>query len=131
MLLILLIVSLPCLGMSQKTKRRLTFAAAVAAQVLDLHSSVGKREANPLLRGPDGRFDLGRGAAFKLGILGALFAAQELHPSSHWNWVNASYAGFSTAIAVRNYGLYVATPPAPGAAPEPGIAPAWMPSAQR
>ena len=131
MLLILLIVSLPCWGMSQKTKRRLTFAAAVAAQVLDLHSSVGKREANPLLRGPDGRFDLGRGAAFKLGILGALFVAQELRPGAHWNWVNASYAGFSTAIAVRNYNLYRAKPAAPGAVPEPGITPAWVPSPQR
>jgi len=103
--LFLLMAAFPCWGLSPKAKRRLTFAAVAAAQFLDVHSSIGKREANPLLRGADGRFHVGRGVGFKIGILAGLFAAQELHPKPYWSWVNTSYAGFSTAVAVRNYGL--------------------------
>lgn len=103
LLLILLITSLPTLAMSPKTKRRLTFAAVAVAQMLDMHSSLGRQEGNPLLRGRDGRFSAGRGIGIKLGILSGLLAGQELKPGSYWNWVNLTYAGASTAIAVRNY----------------------------
>jgi hypothetical protein len=105
LLLVLLVVALPSLGMSPKTKRHLTFAAVTVAQMLDVHSSLGRREGNPLLRGPNGRFDAGRGLGVKLGILSGMLAAQELRPNSYWNWVNLTYAGASTAIAVRNYRL--------------------------
>lgn len=110
LLLVLLVAALPCWGLSPKTKRRLTFAAVVVAQAFDVHSSLGKREGNPLLRGPNGRFHPGRGVGVKLSILTGLFAAQEIRPSSYWNWVNLSYAGASTAIAIRNYR---ASPPRP------------------
>lgn len=90
--------------------------------MLDVHSSVGRREANPLLRGADGRFSVGRGVGIKLGVLAGLFAAQELRPAREWNWVNLGYAGASGAIAVRNYRLR-----GPGTAPstaQPGTLPA-------
>jgi len=103
LILILLIAALPTWSMSAKTKRRLTFIAFAAAQMLDVHSSTGKLEANPLLRGNNGRFSVGRGIGLKLGILSGLLAAQELRPSPHWNWVNLTCAGAPTAIAVRNY----------------------------
>ena len=127
LILVILVAALPCWGLSPNAKRRLTFAAVAAAQFLDVHSSIGRREANPLLRGPDGRFDVGRGAGFKIGILAGLFAAQELHPKPYWSWVNASYAGFSTAVAVRNYGLKSYRPPALGVVRESGIAAAGSP----
>lgn len=100
---VLLVAALPSLGMSPKTKRRLTFVAVAVAQMLDLHSSLGRQEGNPLLRGPNGRFAAGRGVGVKLGILSGLLAAQELRPASYWNWVNVTYAGASATIAVRNY----------------------------
>lgn len=116
---VLLVAAMPGWALSPKAKRRLTFAAAVAAQFLDVHSSVGRREANPLLRGPDGRFHVGRGVGLKLGILGGLLAAQELLPAREWTWINVGYAGAAAAIAIRNYRL---RPPA-GAPPVPALAP--------
>lgn len=103
LVLIFLVAALPIWSMSAKTKRRLTFVAVTAAQMLDVHSSAGKLEANPLLRGGNGRFSVGRGIGLKIGILSGLLAAQELRPASYWNWVNLSYAGATTAVAIRNY----------------------------
>lgn len=114
LLLVLLIVAMPSWGLSPKAKRRLTFVAVAVAQALDVHSSIGRREANPLLRGPNGRFDVGRGVALKVGILTGLFFAQEKSDRPYWKWVNTSYAGFSTSVAIRNYGLRKNKPPAPG-----------------
>ncbi len=105
LLVVLLVAAMPGWALSPKAKRRLTFAAAVAAQFLDVHSSVGRREANPLLRGPDGRFHLGRGVGLKLGVLAGMLAAQELRPAREWTWINLGYAGATTGIAIRNYGL--------------------------
>jgi hypothetical protein len=122
LLLVSLIVAMPCWGLSPTAKRRLTFAAVAAAQFLDVHSSLGKREANPLLRGPDGRFSAARGAAFKLGILAGLFAVQELQPRPFWSWVNVSYAGFSTTVAIRNYGVRATNPPPSAPVGESGLA---------
>ncbi|MCS6953979.1 MAG: hypothetical protein RMK57_04885 [Bryobacterales bacterium] len=118
---LLLLAVLPSWGLSTKAKRRLTFAAVAVAQILDVHSSLGRREANPLLRGPDGRFSVGRGVGVKLGVLAGLWAAQELYPSQEWNWVNLGYAGATTAIAIRNYRL-----PAPKTTP-PAIQPGTLP----
>jgi len=106
----MILVCLPACGMSPKTKRRLTLAALVAAQALDLHSSMGRREGNPLLRGANGRFDACRGVTLKLGILAGLITAQKVKPDASWNWVNLSYAGATTAIAIHNY--RTAAPPA-------------------
>jgi hypothetical protein len=118
---VLLVAAMPGWALSPKAKRRLTFVAAVAAQFLDVHSSLGRREANPLLRGPDGRFHVGRGVGLKLGILGGMFAAQELRPGREWTWINLGYAGAATGVAIRNYrlrppaGTLSAPPLGPGA----------------
>lgn len=116
---VLLLAAMPSWGLSPKAKRRLTFVAAATAQILDVHSSAGRREANPLLRGRDGRFSVGRGVSIKLGVLAGLFVAQELHPGREWNWVNLGYAGASTAIAIRNYRLQGPATIQPGTLPPP------------
>ena len=47
----------------------------VAASALDVHSSWGKPEGNPLLRGSGGRFD-GKSLSIKLGISAGIFGGE-------------------------------------------------------
>lgn len=88
-------------------------AAFAVANVLDLDSSHGKMELNPLLRGADGRFSVGRAAALKGGI-GAGFVGLQawmIHSSprknlyKHFTFANAAASGGLGALAVRNYGI--------------------------
>lgn len=88
-------------------------AAFAAANVFDLHSSHGKMELNPLLRGDDGRFSVGRAAAVKGGIGAGFLALQGwmIHGSpkknlyKHFTFANAAASGGLGALAVRNYGI--------------------------
>ncbi len=88
-------------------------AAFAVANVFDLHSSHGKMELNPLLRGGDGRFSTSRALALKGGI-GAGFVAFQgwmIHRSpdknlyKHFTFANTAAAGGLGALAVRNYGI--------------------------
>jgi len=67
-------------GWTSKVKRVAVVASQVAlagASAADLASSWGGQEANPLLRGTDGRFGT-RGAAVKFGIVGGIIALERL-----------------------------------------------------
>jgi hypothetical protein len=91
---------------------RASVAALAVTNVMDVQSSWGKRELNPLLANGQGRF--GReGVLIKLGIQGSVLAAQYLvlrrRPSAAFyrtlaliNFGNASVTG---SVAVRNYGI--------------------------
>src|SRR5450432_3858839 len=57
-------------------------AALVVAHSLDIGSSWGKPELNPLLQGPNRTFG-GQGAAIKIGIVGLGLAAGELIVRRH------------------------------------------------
>lgn len=50
--------------------------ALVGAEALDLVSSRGARELNPLLQGPSGQFSMGRAAGIKAGAVSAIMAYQ-------------------------------------------------------
>lgn len=84
--------------------------ALSAATFLDLGTSVGRYEANPLLRGPGGRFSMSRGIALKSSLTGALIATEVLiqrfspearseKPAAIVNFAGAAALG---AIAARN-----------------------------
>lgn len=67
-------------GWKSKVKRVALVASQMAvagASAADLASSWGGQEANPLLRGTDGRFGA-RGAAVKFGMVGGIIALERL-----------------------------------------------------
>ncbi len=82
-------------------------AALAAASVLDMHSSWSRREINPMLRGPDGRFGA-RGVAVKSSILGAscgvqwLLLQREPRMGNTLAGMNAGLAAWSATAAARN-----------------------------
>ena len=88
-------------------------AAFAVANVFDLHSSHGKMELNPLLRGADGRFSTGRAAALKGGIGAGFIGLQAwmIHRNprknlyKHFTFANGAASGGLGALAVRNYGI--------------------------
>lgn len=75
---------------------------------LDWHSSHGKRELNPILRGADGRASNARFAAFHLGPTIAGIAVQygAFRHRKAPKWViiaNFAAGGVMAGIAARNY----------------------------
>ena len=79
--------------------------ALVAANTADIHSSLGGRELNPLVRGADGRFDLGRGVALKIAAVGGSLFVQSLFPRGKklFAKINFGAAGVTGGVAVSNY----------------------------
>lgn len=84
-------------------------ALAVATSV-DAHSSWGHVEANPALRGPNGRFGT-KGVALKGLITGSVLTAQYFmmknHPKAekYGTWTNFILAGALGSAAAYNYNL--------------------------
>jgi hypothetical protein len=82
-------------------------AALAGASVLDAHSSWGKRELNPLLRGSDGRFGA-RGLAIKSSLTGGCVLLQWLllrrdgEGEKAAAVINSAIAAGLTAAAIRN-----------------------------
>ncbi len=90
-----------------------SWIAFAAVNVLDAHSSQGRLEANPFLRGSDGRFSNGRAALLKAALGGGFFAWQawtaKKHPELNYyktfTLTNTGAIGGLGAIAARNYSL--------------------------
>lgn len=84
--------------------------ALVAATSLDMSSSWGRNEANPILRSGDGHFGP-KGATIKLAMAGAMIAPQffvmKRAPRLQKAFAIANFvqAGLYTGVAVRNYGV--------------------------
>lgn len=107
-----------------------TWAAFAAVNVLDAHSSSGRYEANPLLRGSSGVFSGRRALVVKAAAGGGFFALQcwlaRKNPGENHYKTFAVATGAATAalgaVAVRNYGVAkAAAAPAP-----PPAAPAYL-----
>jgi hypothetical protein len=86
--------------------------ALASAQALDVHSSMGLRELNPLLQGRGGTFDAGKAVSLKAALVGAAVGTQWLvmrttggRGKKAFAIVNFVMAGTTAATAVRNYGL--------------------------
>lgn len=80
--------------------------ALASATAMDVHSSQGLYEMNPVLgRGPFG----GRQAAVKVSIVGGLIAAEYLvirkwpKTEKAWRWVNWLGAAGTVGVAASNY----------------------------
>ena len=90
-----------------------SWAAFVAVNLLDAHSSAGRRELNPLLRNSDGTFSTRKALVIKSAFGGGFFAAQwwlarknphTNHYKSFAIATGAAAVGLG-AVAARNYGV--------------------------
>lgn len=85
-----------------------SYSALVAVNALDLLSSRGKLEANPLLRTPDGTFSLEKGVAMKAVLLIPLGYAEyrlsKRHPKAARAlvWVNVALTGATYSVSLHN-----------------------------
>src|SRR5712692_6303972 len=90
-----------------------SWLAVIAVNALDLHSSRGHGEANPLLRNSSARFSVGKASLFKLAIGGGFFASQALvmraNPEKDYyrpfTIANTVAAGGLAGVVVHNYSL--------------------------
>ena len=87
-----------------------SLAPLVASQALDVTSSYGMRELNPVLAGPDGRFGV-QAVSMKLGVTAALVGIEYLivkaHPRSarFFTRINWSGAAVTSSFAVHNFAI--------------------------
>jgi hypothetical protein len=99
--------------LTSKTSYRawqISLGAVAATQALDIYSSRGLRELNPVLAAPDQRFG-GQAALMKLGIAGALIGVEYLvvrkHPGAAkllWK-LNLASAAVTGATAAHNFSI--------------------------
>jgi len=90
-----------------------SWAAFAAVNIIDIHSSAGKGELNPLLRTSDGRFSTRKAGLFKAGLGGGFMAFQgwmiKKNPSKNlykpFTFANFGATGAMGAVAARNYSL--------------------------
>lgn len=88
-----------------------SIAAVAAGSVVDMQSSLGKREQNGLLANQQGVFST-QGVCLKLALAGAAVGTQHYllhrHPASAGYktgaLINFAVAGALTGVAVHNYG---------------------------
>jgi hypothetical protein len=89
---------------------KVSLAPLIASQVLDVTSSYGMRELNPLLASPNGGFEM-KGAVIKLGVTGVAVGAEYLivrkYPRSariisKLNWTSGIV---TTGFAIHNYAI--------------------------
>ena len=98
----------------QKQKRwKKAWIAFAAVNLLDAHSSAGKRELNPLLSNSQGRFSARKAALIKSAVGGGFFAVQwwmarKNRDADYYRTFtianSAMTAGLGT-VAVHNYGV--------------------------
>lgn len=101
----------PAKAESRKKKIwKVSVAVLSAVTIADIHSSYGRRELNPLLQSPDGRFSH-RGISIKMALVGAVAGTQWLlirkHPEGA-GWAAGANFGASAvtgAVIVHNYML--------------------------
>jgi hypothetical protein len=87
--------------------------ALAAGSAMDAYSSVGGVEANPLMRSPNGNFNLGRGIALKGGVSAALLCVQSFlirRSPDHRAAKTAAFVNFGVGAAlagtaIRNRGM--------------------------
>jgi len=108
--------TLPCYGQETpqtEGKQRWLWSALalVAASALDAHSSHGRMETNPLLRGPNGAFNSRRAFIVKGAANGGILLLQAIlikkmpdrNLYKSFALTNSIMAGVTAGTAVRNY----------------------------
>lgn len=87
-----------------------SLAPLVASQTLDIASSYGMRELNPVLAGPRGQFG-GQAAMVKIGVTGAFIGIEYLIVKAHpkaarfFTKINWSGAVLTTSFAAHNFAI--------------------------
>ena len=95
-------------GNRELRRWKLSLVPLAASQTLDMSSSWGMRELNPVLAGPDGRFGA-RAATVKLGVVGAFVGIEYLivrkhpHAARAFEKINLAGAAVTTSFAAHNY----------------------------
>jgi hypothetical protein len=85
---------------------KISLAPVIASQTLDVASSFGRRELNPLLAGPDGRFGA-RGAGIKLGAVAGILGVEYLIVRHHPGAARVlSHINFSVSIATSGFAVH-------------------------
>lgn len=90
---------------------RISQAAFAAGVTVDIASSIGKRELNPLLRSADGRFDLKLATLFKVAPAAGVQTGTEYvtrkNPKTRKALaiVNLALSGVLFGVAIRNWRL--------------------------
>jgi hypothetical protein len=98
-------------GHGPKVLYRISVAAALGANAMDIASSYGKLEVNPLFQGAGGRFDA-RSVALKSGLVGGLQACNYLavrkHPeySKRATIINFAVSAVFAGLAAHNFGIH-------------------------
>jgi hypothetical protein len=90
-----------------------SWVVLAAVNVLDVHSSMGRGEANPLFRNSEGRFAPGKAILIKSAIAGGFFSYQLWRVRSHpeknsyvpFTIMNGIGAGALGTVAAHNYSL--------------------------
>ena len=77
-------------------------AALITGATLDLASSVGQYEANPLARQANGRFSAGRGITLKAGVCTGLVILGKKYPTLGTT-ANFTAGGAWAGVAIRNW----------------------------
>lgn len=78
-------------------------------QILDIHSSVGKYELNPIAQGRDGGFHTKKGILIKSTFLGTAFAVQWLILRKRPDWkdelsiFNFGVSAVTIPVTIHNY----------------------------
>lgn len=100
---------------SWRTLYVLSTAGVVSASLLDVRSSLNKRETNPLMAGAGGLFSARSAAMTKAGTLAAIFGFQTLMRRHGKGRLDKSFAiinfiatGAMTAVVIHNYRVPVA-----------------------
>jgi hypothetical protein len=89
---------------------KISLAPLIASQVLDVTSSWGMRELNPLLAQPDGGFGA-KSAVLKFGVVGALvgveylFAKRSTRAARLFEKLNWTGAAVTSGLAIHNYAI--------------------------
>ena len=85
---------------------KISLAPVLASQTLDVASSYGRRELNPLLAGPDGRFGA-RGAGIKLGAVAGILGIEYLIVKRHPGAARVlSHLNFSVSIVTGGFAAH-------------------------
>ena len=100
----------PSADSKARTAWKRSLLAVAASQSLDVASSYGLRELNPLLASSDGRFG-GRAASIKLGTTAAVVALEYVlvkkYPKTArvFSKLNWSSSALTTGLAVHNFAI--------------------------
>jgi hypothetical protein len=95
----------------QKILYRISAVSVLGANVMDIASSYGKQEVNPLFRGSGGTFDA-RSVMLKSALLGGLqvsnYLAVRRHPEFSKRAMVANFVATAvfTGLAVHNFGIH-------------------------